>query len=329
MKPATIFAMRTCLASSSDARIVANVSRITAIWTVLLAGAVCSAQDALVKLIPADAPVLAGMQRSSTDNEYDRVWFATAKNLNDLKDFISLTDADPSRRFDRVIVAASPAGNDLLGDHLLLAQGRFDLTAIAQPAASSVVEFHGVAVLVLNQPSNPGAEVRWLANLHNRIVLFGSPSAVQKALLRYESDERADQAVIARLGRIPRRDIAWSSITLNPQVLKSHLHLNAYERNAVPCLATARELVFGVRFDSHARLDLAVTADSPQDAGTSIACLRYLADPVDRIVMRTRLDAGAPIATMSIASTRDRYSRWVDMFRHHAGDLLLAAATPN
>ena len=26
--------------------------------------------------------------------------FATAENLNDLKDFISLTDTDPSRRFD-------------------------------------------------------------------------------------------------------------------------------------------------------------------------------------------------------------------------------------
>ena len=203
------------------------------------------------------------------------------------------------------------------------------MTAIAQPAASSVVDFHGVTIVVLNQPSNPGAEVRWLAKLQNRIVLFGSPSAVQKALLRYESNERADPTVIARLGRIPRRDIAWSSNTLNPQVLKYRLHLDAYERNAVPCLAMARELVFGVRFDSHARLDLVVTAGSRQDASTSIVCLRYLADPTDRIDIRTRLDPGAPIATISIASTPDRYSRWVNMFRHHAGDLLLAAATPN
>jgi hypothetical protein len=287
MKPATILAIRTSLASSSGARGVASAYRITAIWTVLLTGTVCPAQDALIKLIPADAPVLAGMQRSSTDNEYDRVSFATAKNLNDFKDLNPLTDIDPSRRFDRVIVAASPAVNDLLGDHLLLAQGRFDLTAIAQRAASSVVDFHDVAILVLNQPSNPGAEVRWLANIQNGAVLFGSPSAVQKALLRYESDERTDPAVIGCLGRIPRRDIAWSSITLNPQVLKSHWHLDAYERNAVPSLTVARKLVFGVRFDSHARLDFVVTAGSPQDAGTSIVCLRYLADPKDPIDMRT------------------------------------------
>ena len=89
--------------------------RIAALGTLLITGVMCSAQDTLARLIPPDAPVLAGMQRSSTDNEYDRVWLATAQNLKDLKDFISLTDADASRRFDRVMVAASPAENDLLG----------------------------------------------------------------------------------------------------------------------------------------------------------------------------------------------------------------------
>jgi hypothetical protein len=48
--------------------------------------------------------VIAGMQRSSTHNGCDRVWLATARNLNDLKDFISLTDTP--RRFDCVIAAA-------------------------------------------------------------------------------------------------------------------------------------------------------------------------------------------------------------------------------
>ena len=282
--------------------------RIAALGTLLITGVMCSAQDTLARLIPPDAPVLAGMQRSSTDNEYDRVWLATAQNLKDLKDFISLTDADPTRRFDRVMVAASPAGNDLLGEHLLIAEGRFDLNVVAQSTASAASDFHGVPIIVLNQSSSSDAETRWLANLHSRIVLFGSPAAVQKALLRFQRGEPADPAVRARLERIPRKDIAWSSIALNPVILKSRLRLNAYERNLVPCLTAARELAFGVRFDSSARLDFHVSADSPQDADTSIACLKQLAERTDRIAMRTRLSTGSPIGTVSIVSTRDRKS---------------------
>ncbi len=328
MKVVTMLSIRTSSVSSPTANTVVSVSRIVALGTLLLTCAICSAQDALVRLVPPDAPIIAGMQSSSKDNAYDRVWLATVKNLNDLKDFISLTDSDASRRLDRVIVAASPMGNDLLGDHLLIAKGRFDFSVIAQLIAPAVSDFHGIPIFVLDKASSSGAETRWLANLHNRIVLFGSPSAVQKALLRHQSGEPADPAVHARLERIPRKDIAWSSITLNPMFLKSHLRLNAYERNVIPCLTAAKELAFGVRFESDPRIDFHIMADSPQDASASIACFNHLVDHADRIAMRTRLSSSAPICTMYIVSTSDEYSRWVDMFRHHTADLLLAAAAP-
>lgn len=327
MKVVTTLATRTLSVSSPIAYVVVRVSRLAAL-AYLVTGAMCSAQDALARLIPDNAPVIAGMQRSSKDKAYDRLWLATPKNLNDLEDFISLTELDASRRFDRVIVTASPRGNDPLGNHLLIAEGRFDLNVIAQPNASAVRDYHGVPILVLDQTASRGAKTRWLADIHNRIALFGSPSAVQRALLRYESGEPADAAVRARLQRIPRKDVAWSSITLNSVILRSHLRLNAYERSVVPCLIAAKELVFGVRFESDAQLDFRVLADTPQDVGTSLACLNELADRTDRITMRTRLLTGAPIGSMSIVATRDEYSRWVDMFRHHGGDLLLAASAP-
>ena len=115
MKVVTMLITRTFSVFSPIGYTAVSMSRIAALGALLLTGVMCSAQDELARLIPPDAPVLAGMQRSSTDNEYDRVWLATAQNLKDLKDFISLTDADASRRFDRVMVAASPAENDLLG----------------------------------------------------------------------------------------------------------------------------------------------------------------------------------------------------------------------
>src|SRR6266436_4358075 len=117
---------------------------------------------------------------------------------------------------------------------------------------SSAGEFGGISVLAVgktaDQVSGQATETRWLAIIHNKIAVFGSPSAVQQALLRYISNEAVDPAVIARLERIPSKDIAWSSIVLDPAILSSHLSLNGYEHNAVACLAMARELVFGVRF---------------------------------------------------------------------------------
>lgn len=177
MKLVTMPVARTFSVFSPIEYTVVGMSRIAALGALLLTGVMCSAQDDLARLIPPDAPVLAGMRRSSTDNEYDRMWLATARNLNDLKDFITLTDADASRRFDRVLVAASPAGNDLLGDHLLIAAGHFDWSVISQSTAFAAGDFHGVPIIVRDQASSAGAETRWLVNLHSRIVLFGSPSA--------------------------------------------------------------------------------------------------------------------------------------------------------
>ena len=328
MKVVTMLFPRTFSVYSSTIHAGASASRIAALGALLLTCAVCSAQDALARLILPDAPVIAGMQQSSADNSYDRVWLATAKNLNDLKEFILLTDTGAWRRFDRVIVTASPLGNDLLGNHLLIAEGLFDLSVMNQTIAPGINEFHGIPITVVKLPSSSGAETLWLANLHNWIVLFGSPSAVQKALLRYQSGKSSDPAVQARLNRIPRKDVAWSSITLNPSILKSHLRLNGYQRNLVPCLTTVREFVLGISFESNARIDLQVVADTPLNAGTSIGRLNHLADYADLIAIRTRLSDSVPIGTISIVSARDEYSRWVDMFRHHTGDLLLAAAVP-
>jgi hypothetical protein len=228
-----------------------------------------------------------------------------------------------------VIVAASAAGNDPVGDHLLLVQGRFDLAAIDRPAASSITHFHGIPIVVLNRASNAGTEARWLADLHSTIVLFGSPSAVQKALLRHLSATSADPAVSARLERIPRNDVAWSSITLNPEFLKSRLRLNGYEPDVAACLTAATELVFGVSFESTTRLDFRVAADSPQDASLSIACLGHLLNRTERIDVKTRVSDSAPIATMSIHVTPEKYSSWVNLIRHHSADILLAAAAPH
>ena len=196
MKIVSTPASRKFFVASTTVNAVAIMFRMAALGTLLPTGAICSAQDALARLIPPDAPVIAGMQRSRADNSYDRVWLATAKNLNDLKEFISLTNTDASRRFDRVIISASPLGSDPLGDHLLIAEGRFDLRVMKQSMAPVINDFHGVPISVLDRPSSSGAETLWLATLHNRIVLFGSPSAVQKALLRYQNGEPADPAVV-------------------------------------------------------------------------------------------------------------------------------------
>ena len=327
MKFVSMCASQASSVASGTLRAIAILSP-AAVAALLLAAAVCPAQDALARFIPPDAPVIAGMQSTGKDNAYDRLWLATAKNLVDLRDFISLTDADDSRRFDRVIVTASPDGNDPLGNHLLIAEGRFDSSAITQPNPQAVIALYRVRVLVFSQASGSDVQTRWLATLHNRIALFGSASVVQRALLRYQSGAAADTSVQARLARIPSNDVAWSSIALNPEILRSRLRLNKFEGNFVPCLTAVNELTLGERFNANAHVDLRILANTPQDADNSIACLNQATNRVDFISLHRIRSGSSPLGGMSIEFKKDEYSRWVDTFRHHSDELLLAAAAP-
>src|ERR1700675_2797062 len=81
----------------------------------------CLAQSDLIRLIPADAPVIAGMRRLPHDEAKDALWLATRNNTDDLALLVAMTEDDPERRVEQVIAADWAAKNDNLGNHLLLA----------------------------------------------------------------------------------------------------------------------------------------------------------------------------------------------------------------
>src|SRR5262249_29041432 len=87
----------------------------------------CFAQGDPIRLIPPDAPVIAGMHRMPRDQASNALWLATRNNLDDLNRLVALTRSDLDRRFDYVIAADWPSSTDSLGSHLLIAQGRFDM----------------------------------------------------------------------------------------------------------------------------------------------------------------------------------------------------------
>ena len=69
----------------------------------------CFAQSDVVRLIPPDAPVIAGLHRMPQNQAGSALWLATRNNLDDLNRLVALTDSDLDRRFDYVVVADWPS----------------------------------------------------------------------------------------------------------------------------------------------------------------------------------------------------------------------------
>lgn len=284
------------------------------------------AQDHMWSLVPPDAPALAGMQRTS--DKTDQVWLTTKNNVQDLNAFVSLTDTDSGRRIDRVIVSAGPAGSDLLGEHLLIAEGSFhrpvnpSLPGRASTFAGVPVQLFDAGTLDAHTASGP----RWFAVLDNRIALFGSPAAVQKALLRHTQHAPVDPVVAARFHRIPSNDATWSSVTLDPALLHSKLRLHGYEQTVVPCLAATAELDLGVRLDREAKVDIRIVSASRAAAADAATCLHRLAPPESAMAMRVGWSADNSVVNLSMHGARNRYTQWLDTFREPFSTQLLASA---
>jgi hypothetical protein len=290
-----------------------------------LAAPSAHAQDPLARLIPPDAAVLAGMHRAAYVPT-DQLWLATPNNLHDLDEFVSVTVTDPARRFDEVIVADSPAGSDPLADHLLLARGRFHFDTLRHAPGLLLSSFEEVPVLVMPATSTSGP--RWLAVLHDRLALYGSPAAVGRAIERARTSSPADPAIAARLRQASAGEVSWSSVTLDPAALREHLRLRPGQASIASCLADVRAITLGSAFTPAARVDLRVLTASPQQAAIASSCLTRIVDPNTASVLRVVASPQEAMVSISFSGTRETYTRWLASYRQPMVDQLLAAARP-
>lgn len=303
----------TSLHSRSSRRTYALLICLVATMALFFSATLCLAQSDLVRLIPADAPVLAGMHRTSQEQRRDTLWLATQNNADDLKQLVVLTD-DPARRIDQVVVSAWAADGNSLGSHLVVAQGRFSLASAAATSAHPVkMSYAGVPVLVVDSARGAQPGARWLAVPQQDLALFGTPSAVQYALDRYRSGAAADSRLIARLRNAHAQDTAWSSIALGAQAQPSRFDIGTNAATFLPCLNRMREVDLGVRMGKTVKVEVHTVAHGGE-AAEPMECMNAALFGNFAPRMRVAL-AGNSGPDLHVTMARGDYDRWLDTFR--------------
>lgn len=273
----------------------------------------CLAQNDLVRLIPPDAPVLAGLHRMPADRAKEALWLATPNNIDDVNRLVALTASDPDRRIDQVIVADWRSKQDNLGSHLLVAQGRFNFASITSTIAHPAkLTYRGVPVLAIEAKGGPPPITRWLAVPEHDTSLFGTPSAVQFSIDRFVSGAGADPQLLQRLKDAHAHDAAWSSIFLAADHVQSRLNLPASGDRQASCLATLSEIDLGIQLGKTVTIDL--RTDGSDGASHASECVRNALFAGHAPQMRVSL-GGEQDSSVHVKLARTAYDGWLDSFR--------------
>src|ERR1700750_1392836 len=84
------------------------------------------AEDRLLRLVPANAEIVAGIQDPHHGDQSGRLLIVTHNNKVDLRDWMTLAGVDDQQEVDRLIEVAMPSPLGELGEHLLLLRGAFN-----------------------------------------------------------------------------------------------------------------------------------------------------------------------------------------------------------
>lgn len=247
-----------------------NLSQISLYGLALLAGAVAAraaaspAENNLLRLVPGGAQIVSGIADPGRSSATGRLLVVTKNNNIDLDDCLALLGVDGDQAINGVIeVASSSIGGDL-SDHLLLISGHFNGARIFGAAlenGSTRITDNGHTLLVIrpfDREILSMPDVRWMAILNNRVLVFGVPSMVAMALSRYERGEPADPILLERLTRL-RPDVdSWSIIAIPPATWIEHLAVPTVPVSLETILKNTDEVELGVHYGRTARIDFSI-----------------------------------------------------------------------
>jgi hypothetical protein len=234
------------------------------------------AEDRLLRLVPANAEIVAGIEDPHHRDQSGRLLIVTHSNNVDLEDWRTLAGVDDRQEVDKLIQVALSSPRGALSEHLLLLQGSFNGRFILDSAERNggvPSSYQGVRVVILAPFARERQEMpdtRWLAIAGDGTVIFGTPAPVKSALERYVSQSGADGHLIQRLRDLKPDVNCWSMLTMPGAVLTSHLRAGVLDETGSTLL---RRVAVGVHYGSKERVDFAFSADSPQVATALAASL--------------------------------------------------------
>jgi hypothetical protein len=230
------------------------------------------AEDPLLRLVPAQAEIVAGIEDPHRGDQSGRLLIVTHNNNVDLKDWIGLVGADNRQEVDKLVEAAMSSPRGDLSEHLLLARGSFDgrrILADAERNGGTRTEYKGVRIVNLKpfpRELQEMRDTRWLTVLDDNTVLFGTPITVMGALDRYLSSSAVDGSLAKQLQALKPDVNCWSVLTMPGAVLTHHLRAGVLDETGTTLLRRVSDLAIGIHYGSKDRVDFAFGAENAEAA---------------------------------------------------------------
>lgn len=237
------------------------------------------AEDRLLRLVPAHAEIVAGIEDPHHGDQSGRLLIVTHSNNVDLEDWRTLAGVDDRQEVDKLVEVAMSSPRGELSEHLLLLQGSFNGRYIldsAEKHGGVRSSYEGVRVVILTPFARERQEMpdtRWLAIVGDGTVIFGTPAPVKSALERYVSRAATDSQLTKQLAELKPDVNCWSILTMPGAVLTSHLRAGALDETGTTLLRRMSGVAVGVHYGSKERVDFAFSADSPEVARALAASL--------------------------------------------------------
>ena len=239
-------------------------------WSGVRAFGSSPAEDRLLRLVPANAAIVAGIEDPHHGDESGRLLIVTHNNNVDLRDWITLVSVDDRQQVDRLIEVAMPSAHGDLGEHLLLARGSFNGRHVLEAAEDNggvASSYAGVKVVIVKPFAREQKEMtdtRWLAIVDDNTAIFGTPEMVKSAVDRYTASAATDGALMKRLQALKPDVNCWSVLSMPGAVLAHHLRAGVLDETGDTLLRDVSDVTIAVHYGSKERVDFAIKTDSPE-----------------------------------------------------------------
>ncbi len=238
------------------------------------------AEGRLLRLVPSNAEIVAGIQDPHHGDQSGRLLIVTHNDDVDLRDWITLAGTvDDRQHVDKLIEAAASSSRGELSEHLLLAAGSFRDAAILQAAESEGgvrSEYNGVRIVELKpfaQEQQEMRDTRWLAMLDDKVAIFGSPVMVKDALDRYLSSAAADAELMKRLSELKPDVNCWSILTMPERMMTAHVLPAVLDEASAALLHRTTALSVSVHYGSKDRVDFSFHMEIAEAASALAAAI--------------------------------------------------------
>ncbi len=258
------------------------------------AATLAAADPAMLRLLPPDAAVMAGMDAVRMKNSPfgQRLVGQTGADSASLDQLIRMTGFDPRRDVNEVLFAtpsgvdletlASPGGGSAAaGRVLFIARGQFDIARLGEAARSQsgfVESYHGVTVIGSKQDD----ESR-MAFLSGSIALAGDAESVRAAIDRHRSGAAPDPALAARIQDVSTRYDFWfltnesPALTLAPRVPNKTLS-GAFRGDLFQAV---RRMQIGVKAGALMEISVEAVTRSEKDAVALGDVIRFMSQVLE------------------------------------------------